>query len=212
MIKQYRVYEHNGRELVLMPEGAIFDFGGYTREDIKTTFYLPTQPFTVVGFHEQSPAVGLFYSSAAIIDYPNTFWIRKEVARRGDYKIAGSGQLPAIHKTSLGNVVVLICYDAYRYSKMLSHFDLITHSNPVDIVIIPSDWRENFSVIETAAKQLGKHLKCPVLIADQMHGLTIINHRLGMLRFKEIFEQLPTREVKAAEEKKPSGELKLSIK
>ena len=181
----YEVMEITSKKLLCVaPELACYCFGGYTRDDIKDAYYHSRQPFTVKGFLEKSQGGRLFYSSAFLIDYPLVRFVRKEKAWKRDYFIEDANTPPEIIPTSLGNLVVLLCYDAYRYSHNLEFFDAL--GQPIDFIIIPSDWRRNFQLLETAARKLSRALNCSVIVADTKNGLRIHNGMLATLKFKEV--------------------------
>ena len=171
-IKMVRLLDRrSGKPIHVSHEYSLEKDGGYSREEVTEGFLRQGASLTIIGFLEE--AQPLPYSAAAILDYPDIHFTRKQEAWRLEKsEVAGGGQLPQPVSTSLGVILPLICYDAYRFGSgkaPLGPWD------GIDLIVVPAWWEKNFPVLKSAVRRLTHQLTCSAVIVDVKHGTTIYN-------------------------------------
>ena len=168
--------KRSGRPIHISHEYSIDEDGGCSREEITRRFLKEGAALTVIGFLER--AQPLPYSSAAIIDYPDIHFTRKQEAWRLERsEIADGGELPHPISTSVGTILPLICYDAYRFGSGKARPGPL---DGTDLIVVPAWWEKNFPLLQSAVKRLAKRCLCSAVIVDVKHGTTIYNHDGGL--------------------------------
>ena len=164
----------SGKPIHVSHEYSLEKDGGYSREEVTERFLRKGGPLTIIGFLEE--AIPLPYSAAAIVDYPVIYFARKQEAWRFEKsEVASGGELPQPVSTSMGVILPLICYDAYRLGSgkaPLGSWD------GIDLIVVPAWWEKNFPLLKSAVRRLTHQLTCSAVIVDVKHG-TIIYNRDG---------------------------------
>jgi hypothetical protein len=99
--------------------------------------------------------------------------IRKEKRWRDEF-INDSNQLPSIINIPIFNkTLVLVCYDARRYSEM--NIEEIIKENKIDSLIVLSYWKNNFNILLDSINKIGEIVKPEKIICfDFFHGFHLL--------------------------------------
>ena len=177
MVKLVHLIESSsGKCIQVSHEYALGGDNGLSKEWIKQRFSKVGSPLGFIGFLEK--AKPLPYSSLAVIDHPNIHFVRKQRAWRSERsEVADGEEMPQAVATSVGNVLPLICYDAYRFGSGKAP---IGPWEGIDLLVVPAWWEKNFPLVQSAVKRLGRKLECSAVVADVLHGHTIYNYPGGL--------------------------------
>jgi hypothetical protein len=101
--------------------------------------------------------------------------IRKEKRWRDEF-IADSNQPPPIlNLPFFGRTLILLCYDAKRYSE--NNMCQLAESSKIDSIIVLSYWKNNFGVLSACIGKLRESLKpTKVICYDFFHGFNLMEY------------------------------------
>lgn len=172
-----------GTEVILTPEFFLTGFPpqiNYTADQIMCLLNKIETNNVFIGYAEID--AGKRFSSYSGKLKEEFIHIRKEKAyQKTERRYISDGLVkPKVIETqTLGFILILSCYDAYRYSESLPKCS-------IDVILVPSYWRLLHQNLLKKCKKMARDKSCIVANIDYFHGIHLFkNGELVKQRFSE---------------------------